>query len=432
MDKTLRRNWTAIFIDYVFFGLGLTFAHTSTVLPAFAATLTSSKALIGSVSAVWLGAWLVPQLFAANFLTHKPRKYGYMVKVSAVSRPIFWLFSIMLVFGWFSQWPTVVLIVFLIGLAWFAGADAFVAIAWFDIFGKAMSPRERGRLIGIGQVVDGVLAIGAGWLVARILADTGLPYPYNYAAIFGLAGAAFFISWVAIVAMVELPEAVPEQPPVVSWRDYLPQLVVVWRQDPVFARVITVRMLALLSELAASFYIIHATQVTQVGGAIVGSLAAVGSVGAALAGVLLGRVAATRGSYRVIQIVCWLAILPPILGLIVSFLPVSPVFVWVYIACYLILGMVNGSGMLGFFNYILDLAPPGYRPIYMGLANTLSGLLVVAPIVGGWILDHSSYPLLFTLTLAGVTASALASIGLPPVRHPAESGERVEITAASP
>jgi len=52
--------------------------------------------------------------------------------------------------------------------------------------------------------------------------------------------------------------------------------------------------------------------------------------------------------------------------------------------------------------------------------------------VGGWILDHSSSPLLFTLTLAGVTASALASIGLPPVRHPAESGERVEMPAASP
>jgi MFS family permease len=426
MDKTFRRNWTAVFIDYVFFGLGLTFAHNSTVLPAFAATLTSSKALIGSVSAVWLGAWLVPQLFAANFLTHKPRKYGYMVKLSAVSRPIFWLFSIMLVLGWFSQWPMVVLVVFLIGLAWFAGADAFVAIAWFDIFGKAMSPRERGRLIGIGQVVDGVLAIGAGWLVAYILSDSGLPYPYDYAAIFGLAGTAFFVSWVAIVAMVELPEPVPEQPPVVSWRDYLPQFVEVWKRDPVFARFIAVRMLASLSELATSFYIIHATQVAHVGGSIVGSLAAVGSIGVALAGVLLGQVAATQGSQRVIQIVCWLSILPPALGLVVSILPVSFVFIWVYIACYLIIGMVNGSGMLGFFNYILDLAPPGYRPIYMGLANTLNGLMVVAPIVGGWILDYSSYPILFALTLAGVTASAWASIGLPPVRHRAESLRQTE------
>ncbi len=75
--------------------------------------------------------------------------------------------------------------------------------------------------------------------------------------------------------------------------------------------------------------------------------------------------------------------------------------------------------MLGYFNYVLDLAPPGSRPIYVGLTNTVSGLLVVAPILGGWILDYSSYPALFTLTLIGVTAAAAASMKLPHVQHEA-------------
>jgi MFS family permease len=415
--KTATRNWWSIFLDYVFFGVGLTFAHVGTVLPAFAATLTDSKVLIGLVSAVWLGAWLLPQLFAANFLTNKPRKYHYMVVGAALGRPMFWIFALLLLTGWLAQWPLVLLALFLVGLAWFAGTDAFVAIAWFDLFGKAMSPSERGRLIGIGQVVDGLLAIGAGALVAYLLSEDGLPYPANYAAIFGLAGLAFFLSWIAIAWMVEVPEAVPERPMAASLNEFWPKIVELWRSDPNFARAISVRLLVGLSDLAAPFYILHATQVARIGVGVVGSLAAVGSIGATLAGLWLGRVAARQGSQRVIQITSWLSVLPPVLGLGAAFFPTLPGLVWIYVACYLILGMVNGSSLLGYFNYILDLAPQGGRPIYMGVANTLSGLLVFVPVAGGWILDYASYPVLFAVTLVGMLAAAWSSINLPPVRH---------------
>jgi MFS family permease len=429
--KTLTRNKLAIFTDYVGFGLGLTFAHTGTVLPAFAATLTDSKTLIGLVSAIWTGSWLLPQLFIANYLTDKPNKYRYMVTVAAIGRPVFWIFALLLALGWFANQPTLLLVLLLIGIAWFSSTDAVAAICWFDIFGRAMSPRDRGQLIGLGQVVNGVLAIGAGFLVGHLLSDQGLPYPFNYAVIFSLAGVAFFISWVGCAMMVEVPEKVLTAPPVTSLRDYLPKFAEVWRNDPIFARAITVRLLASITEMATPFYIIHATQVTRVGDGIVGSLAAVGSMGAAVAGLWLGRVAARQGSHRVIQITSWLCVIPPIFGLFVTFMPVSPtLFVALYVGCYLIIGMINGSSMLGYFNYILDLAPPGYRPIYMGLANTLGGVLVFAPIIGGWILDYFSYPILFTLTLIGVAASTVTAMKLPPApTHHVEATEEVAATA---
>jgi MFS family permease len=426
--STATRNWWAVFWDYVGFGVGLTFAHTGTVLPAFAATLTDSKVLIGMVGTVWLGAWLLPQLFAANYLTNKPKKYKYMVWGSIIGRPVYFIFALLLILGWLNNSPLLLLSLFMVGLAWFAGTDAFVAICWFDIFGKAMSPAERGRLIGIGQVVDGVLAIGAGWLVAQLLSESGPTYPYNYAAIFALAGLSFFVSLVAITAMVEIHEEVPAEPPVTDWKKFLPKLVEIWQGDARFSRAVSVRLLVGLSELAAPFYIIHATQVSGVDASIVGSLAAVGSIGSTLAGLWLGRVAARQGSQRVIQITSWLAVIPPLLGLLVAFLPPSPLFVWLYIGCYLVLGMVNGSSLLGYFNYVLDLAPPGGRPMYMGVANTLPGLLVIAPMIGGWVLEHSSYPVLFVMTLIGVAAAAVTAIGLPPVIHK-ETTEAVEVAA---
>lgn len=425
MRKVSVRNWWAFFLDYVFFGLGLTFANQNTILPAFASTLTDSKLLIGSVSAVWLAAWLLPQLFAANYLTNKPRKYHYMIGGSLVGRPMFWVFALLLASGWFSQQPLILLAIFLVGLGWFAGWDAFVAIAWFDLFGKAMTSRERGRLIGIGQVCDGLLAIGAGWMVAQLLSERGPAYPLNYAAIFALAGLAFFIALLGSALTVERHEAVPEHSPATSLSDYGRRLSEIWRNDAAFARVNVVRLLTGLSGLATPFYILHATQVAAIRPEIIGTFAAVGSIGVALGGLLLGQVAARRGAgggaHRVIQVTAWLAAIPPALGIMLALIRPTPEQAWIYGVCYLITGMVDGSVLLGFFNYILDLAPPGNRPLYMGLANTLGGALIAAPILGGWVLDVSSYPVLFALTLIGVSVAAVISIGLPRVAHVEEA-----------
>jgi len=413
MTKPSTRNWWAFFLDYVFFGLGLTLANQNTILPAFAATLTDSKALIGATSAVWLGAWLLPQLFAANYLANKPRKYGYMVWGAVVGRPVFWLFALLLVTGWLNEWPLALLAIFLVGLGWFAGWDGFVAIAWFDIFGKTMSSGERGKLVGLGQICDGLMAIGAGWLVAQLLSESGPVYPINYAAVFSLAGLAFFIAWLGSALTVEAHEAVPEQTPAASLSDYARKLSDVWINDPGFARVNLVRLLTGLSGLATPFYILHATQEAGIDPKIIGAFAAAGSVGIALSGLALGQVAARQGAHRVIQITAWLAVIPPALGMALTFIRPTAAHTWVYGLCYLITGMIDGSVVLGFFNYILDLAPPGKRPLYMGLANTLGGALIVIPILGGWVLDVSSYPILFTLTLVGVSIAAAASLGVP-------------------
>jgi hypothetical protein len=52
-------------------------------------------------------------------------------------------------------------------------------------------------------------------------------------------------------------------------------------------------------------------------------------------------------------------------------------------------------------NYVLEIAPPGQRPTYTGLTNTLTGLLLPVPILGGWLLQSTSYPVLFAVSAVG-------------------------------
>ena len=414
--RHLRRNWMAFFGDYVFFGIGLTFASTTTILPAFAAALTNNKILIGATSAIWTGGWLLPQIFAAHYLSNKPRKWPIMFWGELIGRPIMAVFVIwLLVAG--PRFPSLTLIFFFITITYFAMTDAVVALTWFDMMGKALAPETRGRMIGIGQVVTGLAALGAGALIRYALSAQGPAFPYNYALILGMASAAFTLSEIFCALIVEPPEAVAEVRPTI--REFLPQLALLLRTDLAFGRVTLVRLLAGLGALASTFYVLYATQVLNLPPASIGLFAGAATIGTALAGILLGVVADRLGTHRVIQIVTWCQFAVPCLALLFHLGLFGSATGTLFPILYVLLGLFNGSELLGFLNYVLEISPPGQRPTYMGLTNTLAGALVLVPLAGGWILEHASYPLLFTLAAIGTLAGALLALGLPSPRRPA-------------
>jgi hypothetical protein len=421
--RHLRRNWLAFFGDYIFFGIGLTFVSTTTILPAFAAALTDNKILIGATSAIWTGGWLLPQIFAAHWLSDKARKWPVMFWGMLIGRPILIVFvAWLLVTG--PRFPTLSLIFFFFTITYFVMTDAVVALAWFDMMGKALAPEIRGRMIGAGQVVTGLAALGAGALIQFALGAQGPTFPYNFALILGMAAVCFTLSEISCALIVEPPEAVAEVRPPIS--EYLPELARLLRDDPSFGRVTGVRLLSGLGALASTFYVLYATEVLSLPPASIGLFAGAATVGTALAGIGLGFVADRVGTHRVIQITTWCQFSVPVLALLVHLGVFGSTAGLVFPLLYVLMGIFDGSVLLGFLNYVLEISPAGQRPTYMGLTNTLSGLLVLAPLAGGWILEHASYPLLFGLAAACTLAGALLGIGLPSPRRPAVAADEAE------
>ncbi len=409
-----RRNWFSFLGDYIGFGMGLVFASTSTTLPAFAAMLTDNKVLVGAVSSVWAGGWLLPQVFAAHYLADKRRKYPIMMLGQIVGRPAFPLFVVWLLIAG-ARYPQLTLFLFLLAIVIFMSTDAVVALAYLDILGKSLAPTLRGRLLGVGQLITGVASIGAGALIRYLLGPQGPGFPMNYAIVFGLASLSFGVSTAACALIVEAPEAVAAERP--ALRDYWPQLGRLWRDDHLFRRVTLVRLLSGLGALATTFYVVYATDRLHLPAASIGLFAGAATVGAAGAGLVLGLVADRRGTQRVVQLVAWAQFLVPVLALLVHAGIFGPAVGVVYPLLYVLLGAYEGSTMLGFFNFILEIAPPGQRPTYMGLTNTVSGVLILLPMLGGLILENTSYPVLFGLAAAGTLAAAVLALTLPNPRQ---------------
>jgi MFS family permease len=411
-----RWNFVAFLVDYVCFGVAFTFISLNSVLPAFVRQLTDSAPVIGLVGTVFHGGWLLPQLAVARVINDKPRKKPYMI--AAVSgRILFWVIALVLWAG-LARYPMAVLLLFFICLGLFAVTDGVASVAWLDILARAIPLKQRGRLIGVAQVISGLAGSGVGVLVGLVLGSPSFRFPANYALLFTLAGAVFIPSAVALTLIREPP---PQDASIEAsgrvqggWLKFL-------LADAAFRRLMACRIMVGMISLAVPFYVGHADEVLHLPESVIGGFVIAQTLAGVIASAALGPVSERWGPQYVARIGSAVAVTGPLFALL-AHLAGGGWLAQAYPFVYVSLGVVNNAWMLGFFNYLLEIAPEGMRPAYIGLGNTIMGVLTLAPLVGGWLLEATSYTALFGVTAAIGAAGFLLTLGLGPPQRTAPAG----------
>jgi len=426
MDQTLKAlpnyRWNFVFfiVDYVFFSIALAFANPNSVLPAFVGQFTRSAPVIGLVSTVWSGFWLLPQVVAARAINDKPRKKPYLM-AGISGRIAFWIMPVALWLG-LAQRPVAMLLLFFVCLSIFVIPDGLATVAWFDILARAIPVKRRGRLIGLAQALSGLAGLGAGAVVGLILSSPRTPFPTDYALIFALAGVAFIPSTIALALLredgVDTSRIGGKERGGHAWLTPL-------RHDPVFRHLMIARILVGMVTLTTPFYVIHATDVLNLPLAIVGSFVAAQQVAGVAFGALVGPMSDRWGPSAAIRIGNVFSVAGPLIAL-AAHLAGGGLLVRAYPLVYVALGAHHSVNMLGYYNYLLEIAPDRARSSYVGLGNTMMGILTVTPLVGGWLLEATSYTTLFGVTAGLVSLGALTALRLGPATERAARKERRE------
>ncbi|HVO39655.1 MAG TPA: MFS transporter [Spirochaetia bacterium] len=412
MRPVEQRNFLCLLADFVTFGTGMSFASQATVLPSFLATLTSSAPLIGLSSTIATGAWLLPQLFAANSLAGRPRRKPFVVVPAIMGRAVFLILGPVVFI--LAGHPETTLTVFLLLYGLFFVLDGVASIAWLDILARTLSASTRARLIGTGQTVTGAAGIGAGVLVGIILSSNGAANQADYALIFLLAGILFTMSLLAFLFLKEEPQETMERR--LPWPDYFRRLAEILRTDHDFRRALVVSILMSGAGLATPFYVIHGLTSLKFPEISVGLFTSAQVAGGIGSGLLLGWVGETRGTRSVVRLWGVLALCTPLLALVLPALgrgvPVD-VVMYTYGLVFVLVGAQGNSVMAGFINYVLEFAPPSRRAMYIGSANTVGSVSVLAPLIGGWMLSAgASWPLLFVCAALIPVAGLFLSLRL--------------------
>ena len=407
-----------------FFGIGASFTSQTTVIPSFLATLTSSAPLIGLASTIATGGWLLPQLFAANRLAGLTRRKAAVTVPATVNRSVSLLLgpAILLLA---PRLPAAALAAFFVLYLAFWLVDGVASVAWLDYMGRCLSAPSRARLISLGTIAPGVEGIGAGAVVGLILSSPGITWPVNYALLFMCTGVFYTFSLISFFFVKDPPAAAVQ--PKMPWPAYFARMIAVVRGDLTFRKAVLAALALGGIGIAAPFYIVHGLESLGFPPASVGLFTSVQLVGSVFAALIMGVLGEKRGTRSVMRLWGWAALATPVIALAApALMKVLPgAILYVYAMVFVIVGMQGVANMAGFLNWVLEYAPASDRPLYIGFANTLNGITLVMPLVGGWILAASgSYVLLFAFAAAGPVGGLVLLRALPEPRGKAAAAQQ--------
>ena len=214
----------------------------------------------------------------------------------------------------------------------------------------------------------------------------------------GLAGVFVMISWSALLFFVEPPGDVSNN--VSAQLSIGAHAKHILNSDRAFRLNAICRILIGGIGFATPFYVLQATQVLQVPTNTIGLFLAATTVGGVVSSLICGSISQRRGSHIVIRITMSLALIPPVLALLLNIFARDNTTLATLgmIVIFVAMGATDGSFLLGFLQHVLDIAPPAERTAYTGLSNTIGGLTVIAPTIGGLLLQATSFQALFVVT----------------------------------
>ena len=380
------RNYLYGVLNGWFASLGDGFFNQSIVLSSFAASLGASNILIGALPAITVGGWLLPQLLVASKIRHLPRKVVVYQK-TAFARTLSLAFIVVSSVV-FANNHSLLLVLFLLGLAVNSLASGVSGLPWFEIAAKTIPAAERSKFFGIRNLWGGLLALLAGFLVRAILASS-LVFPYDYTIILALGGIAFTIAW-NVYGLTDEPPDPPQSPS--RFRDEIKAIPNTINSDPGFKAYVMYRVATALSSLADPFFTVYALRVIGLPKTNIGNFLIVVGIVAPVSNWIWSLIATRFGSRRIIRYALGFSIA----ALITALLMPKGAGNW-YALVFVLSGIAQAGLNLGNANHILGVAKPEARGRYIGTVNTLVGIAVFMPLIGGKLADAFNYQLVFVI-----------------------------------
>lgn len=403
--KNVRHNMTVNILDGAFFGFGIGFASSVTVVPLFIDTLTDSTALVGVLASIQMVGWQLPQILTSRRVAGL-RVYRPMVlRMTLQERwPFLGLALLALLIPTLGA-SAALLVAFLL-LSWHALGGGFTATAWQTMVGKIIPAKRRGTFWGAQSAAANLLMALGGILAGVIL--TRVAYPYNFALCFGITSGLMVISLV-FLAMTREPESEPLTAPTDQSFSFTRALNIL-RADSNLRAFLLARIFMQFGWMAVAFYTVYGVHHFDMDGGVAGVMLGAMTLTKAAANPLMGNIGDRYGHRRVfaggavaLSASALVAMLAPSLG-------------WLYLA-FALAGVGHCALWTIAMALTLEFGPEAERPYVIGIINTLiAPATLIAPFIGGTLADVLGYN--WTFGVAAVASLMAAAMLVYVVREP--------------
>lgn len=387
-----RRNVVVNLLDGGAWLFGISFMSATTILPVFLRHLTGSPVLIGLVPALLDMGWFLPQLFIAPYVQGRKRQYGLVLGLGLIERLPFILLPLLL---WLAPGLTLPgrlsLAVFFGLLLMRALGAGFVAPAWQELIARLIPVRMRGRFFSYQQFVGNLLALGGAALAGLILQR--YPYPTNFILSFSIGAVGIMLSWVCLALSREPDLDLPPPAHQQFNAAYVRRLQQILRADHNFRAFLMSRACAYLGTMPMGFLAVALITRFSLSDAQAGVFNTWLILGGSVGNLLWGAIADRIGYKVVLYASTTLWMLALALAL------VAPGVALAYVV-FAMVGIATAGTLVADLGMVMEFGTEAERPTYIGLGRSVTApFLAIAPLLGGFIAQVSSYAVLMLAAL---------------------------------
>jgi MFS family permease len=386
-----------------FLSIGTTIAEPSTILPLIVNYFGGSSLLVGFFAALLRGGAVIVQLFAAFQSQSYARMLPYLRRVFLI-RFLSWFFigAAVILFG--DGHPDLTLASIGVGLFLFSFSAGFGAIYFKEIIAKIFSHKFRGKTMSYRQFFSGLGGLTSGALAALVL-ELFEP-PYSFGALFIISAFVMGLGYLAFGTVDEpIKEKVSQRED--SFKKFLRNAWGVLKADRELQIQLSTFLFAYGYLIALPFIILDAEARIGLNGVAVGSLITMQMAGAMLSNLMWGQLSGRGLNKQTAHI----AILFQITAVVMAMFSSS---LYEYMLIFFLVGAAIDGNRIASGNLILALAPPQKRPLYLALQVNILSMGMFFSIIGGVLLQFFNYTVLYSITLAILSAALVFSFGLDP------------------
>jgi hypothetical protein len=341
-------------------------ASPGVVLPLLLAGVAAPVVLAGALEPVRRGASLLPGLVVSGRMRAFERRKGFWVAAGLAQAAALAVMAVAAA-ALSGAWAGVVVVVMLAVFSLSSGAGS---VAFGDVMGKTIATPRRGRLLGLRAAAGGAVTIAVGGALAATLGPQATRG--TFVALL-LASAGLWVLGAWLFALIREPAGA-----VAGGRKPLAEAragAALLRRVSGLRRFLLARGLLAVTEVAVPFYVLAARQ-EGVDASGLGAFLVASGVAAVVSNPIWGRVTDRASDRAVMTAAGAIGALAAALAAVLVVMDTGSEAAY---ATVVFVAVTAQEGVrLGRKAYLVTAAPPDERPLYVALANTIIGVVMIA------------------------------------------------------
>lgn len=411
-----RAFWLLV-LNGVIFSFSSAMFDPRKVVAAFLTQLTGKEYLVGLALAVSPTAMTLPQLRESFILADGRLRMPTYIAGARVRWTSYALIvtAVLLL----HNSPHLLAFVFLALTGLVAYGAGLGSVAFGDILARTVAPHRRGRLFGLRLGIGSALVFILGGVIKRVLSpDFPVPFPYNFALLFGVSGL-FLVPSQLCFMKIDEPPIEARQRPTETFRQYIRHAVLMILRNPSAKWFVLHRNMTPWVWMPVAFGVPYAMNELHYPASVAGSFVMASVIPNMLAHIAWANVSDRLGNRTSIRLGTALSLggigimaLTPLVTAQFCGDSNLPALAWLILATVVSECGVSGFN-LGRLNYVYEMGEGPDLPLYIAAISTLAApALLVTPLLTGWIIGHLGYPVVYGLGLCAGTVAVIASLKL--------------------